>query len=487
MKKQAFYRYVAILLFGLVLSLALAVFFFNGYFRAYFQARSEEMLRRSTGCINQDITSLLEITQQDFQYLMEEKSALIKESFFSQTRDSAMEIVLTDSAGKVLFSTHTAPKSAVSGAGMREGTQLAREGTVVKTDLDRFYSEERLVRVLLLEKEHSETHRQRVGAVFLSLPVEAGTEVKNAVLSGMLVCLFILFSAFLLVVYLSYRDYFKPLYSLNRAAQKTSRGDFSLRLDEKKGGQVAPLVRSFNEMASTAEKNEKIRQSFVSNVAHDLRTPLTSIGGFIQNMADGIIPPEKYGHYFKIVLDEVARLSRLVQTLLETSRMTAGEKKYNFRPMDLCEVGRITLLSFERRLEEKRIQVAFESAEDSMTVLADEDSVSRVIYNLLDNAVKFTPEEGSLSVKITQMDKKALFAVENSGEGIPQEELSHLFERFYKSDRSRGLDKKGMGLGLFIAKSVIDAHGEEIWVESRVGEFTRFVFSLPLKNTDKNK
>ncbi len=480
-------RYAAVLLCGLALSFAVASFFFTGYFRAYFQAQSEEMLHRSAGSINQDITAFMEITQQDFQYLIEEKSTLLKESFFSQTRDSAMEIVLADSAGKVLFSTHAAPKSAVSGAGMREGTQLAREGTVVKTDLDLFYSEERLVRVLLLEKEHSETHRQRVGVVLLSLPADEGTEVTRAVLTACLLCIGILFAAVLLVCYLSYRDYFKPLSSMNRAAQKTSRGDFSLRLDEKKGGQVTPLVRSFNEMAETAEKNEKIRQSFVSNVAHDLRTPLTSIGGFIQHMADGIIPPERYGHYFKIVLDEVNRLSRLVQTLLETSRMTAGEKKYRFEPMDLCEVGRITLLSFERRLEEKKIRVSFESTEDSMTVLADVDSISRVIYNLVDNAVKFTPEGGSLSVKITQMDKKALFAVENSGDGIPQEELAHLFERFYKSDRSRGLDKKGMGLGLFIAKSVIDAHSEEIWVESRVGKFTRFVFSLPLTNTEKNK
>ena len=160
--------------------------------------------------------------------------------------------------------------------------------------------------------------------------------------------------------------------------------------------------------------------------------------------------------------------------------MTAGERQYRFAPMDLCELARITLLSFETRLENKELDVGFFCDRDSIKVLADQDAIQQVIYNLIDNAIKFTPQKGSLSLGITLQRQKALFEVRNSGEGIPEEELRHLFDRFYKSDRSRGLDKGGMGLGLFIAKTITAAHGEEIWVESKVGEFTSFHFSLPL-------
>ncbi len=475
------------ILAGVILSLLLATLFYGGYFKAYSHSQSEGALNRSAAAINQDITSFLALTQKDFQYLVEEEPTLLAEAFAVQVRESQMEIFLTDSAGKILLSTHAFPSPKVSGAGMREGTELARAGEVAKTDLNGFFEEKRLVRVLLLEKEHSETHRQRVGAVYLSMPQDSGAKIGRDVLTAHIICTSLLLALFAMVLFLSYRDYIRPLLSLNRAAENASRGDFSLRLEEKMAGRVTPLVRSFNEMAKTAEENERIRQTFVSNVAHDLRTPLTTIGGFVQNMEQGIIPPEKHGKYFKIVQDEVARLSRLVQTLLETSRMTAGEKKYHFAPMDICEVSRITLLSFEERISEKKIEVEFEAAEDSLTVVADEDAISRVIYNLLDNAIKFTPEGGTLSLKITCQEKKALVAVENSGQGIPEEELAHLFDRFYKSDRSRGLDKKGMGLGLFIVKSIIAAHSEEVWVESRVGKFTRFVFSLPLGNSGKTK
>jgi signal transduction histidine kinase len=155
--------------------------------------------------------------------------------------------------------------------------------------------------------------------------------------------------------------------------------------------------------------------------------------------------------------------------------------------MDLCELGRITLLSFEAPLEQKRLEVSFDAEPDSIFVFADRDAIQQVIYNLMDNAIKFTPEEGRFAIKVSVQEKKAIFSVENSGDGIPPEELSHLFDRFYKSDRSRGLDKKGMGLGLFIAKSIISAHSEEIWVESQMGRFTRFVFSLPLTNQKGRK
>ena len=234
------------------------------------------------------------------------------------------------------------------------------------------------------------------------------------------------------------------------------------------------------EAVKAESEKERMRANLLRAVSHDLRTPLTTVSGFVQNMLQGTIPQDKLPHYYKIILDEVNRLSRLVQTLLETSRMTAGERKYTFAPMDLCELGRVTILSFEKRLDEKNIEVMFFNEPEDIFVMADQDAIQQVIYNLMDNAIKFTPQEGFLGVTVEIQGQKAIFRVKNSGEGIPEEELSHLFDRFYKSDRSRGLDKKGMGLGLFIVKSILSAHGEEVWVESLYGSYTEFFFSLPL-------
>jgi signal transduction histidine kinase len=376
---------------------------------------------------------------------------------------------------------------------MTEGTKMGREGEIFQSTLDSFYSEERIFSVVILEKEFSEDHRQRVGAVFISVPADAsGSDAVATVARSLIFALLLILSLCFFFLFSSYRSIVRPMQELNRAAEAFAKGDFSGRISEKGAGEITPLIRAFNQMAEKVEKNESIRQTFVSNVSHDLRTPLTTIGGFVQNMMAGAVSPEQYNRYFKIILDEVNRLSRLVQTLLETSRMTAGERKYDFCPMDLCELGRITLLSFENRLEEKELDVSFESEEDSLFVTADSDAIQQVIYNLLDNAIKFVPNQGKLAIRIFCQEKKVLFSVENSGDGIPQEELSHLFDRFYKSDRSRGLHKKGMGLGLFIVKTVIAAHGEEVWVESSVGNFTRFVFSLPqahgkTKKTNNNQ
>jgi signal transduction histidine kinase len=278
-----------------------------------------------------------------------------------------------------------------------------------------------------------------------------------------------------------------PLQKLNQAANAFASGDFSTRLPEEKGGEIKPLLRAFNQMAEKAEKNDLSHQTFISNVSHDLRTPLTTVSGFVQNMLEGAIPPEKQSHYLRIILDECNRLSRLVQTLLDVSRMSAGKRNYRMDTMDLCELARITLLSFEKRLESKEMEVEISFEKENLLVCADRDAIQQVIYNLTDNAIKFSPTGGTLSMGIRSRGQKAFFSLRNTGEGIPKEELPHLFDRFYKSDRSRGLDKKGMGLGLFIVKSIIDAHKEELWVESLSGSYTEFVFSLPLHSAQKQK
>ena len=479
MNKHLFYKYVWLLLGVCFLAFGALAGFLHLYTAKYFRAQREADRENAAQNVNQSVTTMMKLTQQDFRYLLEKEKELLFDTLYAQSGDQT-DLFITDGQGTVVVSLSPEQEGkSLSPAVMTESTKMAREGDLFQTDLGGFFEEERLCRVLLLEKEYPDSHTQRVGAVFLSLPDDGETYLSGLLFSFWVASCLVLFFLTLSFFFIT-RSLVRPLRLLSDAAASFAGGDFSPRLPEKEGGEMTPLFRAFNQMAQRVEENEKVRQTFVSNVSHDLRTPLTTIGGFIQNMAEGTIPPEKSGHYYQIILGEVNRLSRLVQRLLETSRLSAGEKKYDFAPMDLCELARQTLLSFETRLENKKMDVDFVSEEDSIFVLADRDAIWQVIYNLIDNAVKFTPDGGKISLRVSTQASKAIFCVENRGEDIPEEELKNLFDRFYKSDRSRSLDQTGLGLGLFIVKTILSAHGEEVWVESKKGEFTRFFFSLPL-------
>ncbi|MBQ5746379.1 MAG: GHKL domain-containing protein, partial [Clostridia bacterium] len=245
--------------------------------------------------------------------------------------------------------------------------------------------------------------------------------------------------------------------------------------------EVAELATAFNNMAGSLEKLEENRSAFLSNVSHDLRTPMTTISGFIDGILSGAIPEEKTSYYLEIVQSEVKRLARLVNTLLDVTRLESGSRKYNKTQFDICELARQVLISFESLIEDKNLSVTFECDDDNMLVFADSDAIHQVLYNLIDNAVKFTTVNGSLSLKVHSTDKKTVVSVYNSGKGISAEDIPRVFDRFYKTDRSRGLDKKGVGLGLYISKTIIDQHGEEMWVKSEEGSYCEFAFTLEKK------
>lgn len=270
-----------------------------------------------------------------------------------------------------------------------------------------------------------------------------------------------------------------PLREMAEATRRFAAGDFSYRLKVRGRDEVAELAASLNQMAVSLSSVEEMRRSFVGNVSHELKTPMTTIAGFIDGILDGTIPPEKRGYYLKIVSDEVKRLSRLVKAMLDLSRIDSGQLTIKRVPFDLTEVTCSMLLSFEQRLEEK--QVTVEGLEDAprLMVQADFDLIGQVVYNLVDNATKFIDEGGTLTFGLAERDKRVYCRVRNTGAGIPAEEMPHIFERFYKSDRSRSLDKKGVGLGLYIVKNVISLHGGEIAVRSVEGEYCEFEFWLP--------
>jgi len=272
-----------------------------------------------------------------------------------------------------------------------------------------------------------------------------------------------------------------PLKEMSRAAKSFAAGRFDVRVPVHGNDEVADLARAMNNMAQSLEALDNMRTSFMANVSHDLRTPMTTISGFIDGILDGVIPADQQTYYLGIVSEEVKRLSRLVSELLDLSRIQAGDRKFVAAPFDICEVARLILISFEQKIDQKHLEVEFECEQENMYVLADRDAMYQIVYNLVDNAVKFSEERGTLRIAIDTRKKgqKVRVRVYNRGQGIAKEDLPYVFERFYKSDKSRGLDKKGVGLGLYIVKTIIEAHGESIEVDSEQGEWCEFTFTLP--------
>lgn len=278
----------------------------------------------------------------------------------------------------------------------------------------------------------------------------------------------------------------KPLHEMADAAKQYANGDFSSRIIirntfmSNRHDEIYELVNAFNSMAQALATLEMSRRSFVANVSHELKTPMTTIGGFIDGILDGTISEEKHGQYLSVVSDEVKRLSRLVTGMLNMSKIESGEFKLNPMKFDLSEMIIKTLLSFEQLIENKQIEVRGFDDISSNEIVADRDMINQVVYNLIDNAVKFTPNSGYIEVTSKHDSEKAIVRIRNSGRGIDSEEIDKIFERFYKVDKSRSYDTKGSGMGLYIVKTIVELHGGRITAHSLPNEFTDFIFWLPL-------
>ena len=279
----------------------------------------------------------------------------------------------------------------------------------------------------------------------------------------------------------------QPLDEMAVAAKKFAHGDFSARVtDDGRTDEVGALISAFNTMADSLETSEQRRNAFIANVSHELKTPMTTIAGFADGILDGTIPKDQEDKYLATIADETRRLSRLVRSMLDMSRLeSTGEDLTRRREFDISEkiVGTIPKDQEDKYLatiaDDKQLDVDLQLPEDSMQVLADPDAITRVLYNLMDNAVKFAAPGSTLCVSLWKSEGKAYISVRDHGETIPPDDLPFIFDRFHKSDRSRSLDRDGVGLGLYLVKSILDAHGEDITVTSRDG-VTEFVFTLTL-------
>ena len=285
----------------------------------------------------------------------------------------------------------------------------------------------------------------------------------------------------------------KPIKDMAAAARQLAHGNLSVRVPTGyQNEEIEELAVAFNNMAASVQHSETIRQEFVANISHELKTPMTTIAGYLDGMLDGTIPPEKHRAYMELVSTEVRRLSRLVRNMLDVARLKdQGIPPEKLTDFDICEEASQALLSFEQRINQKNLNVEIDMPEFGLTVHAFADAVTQVLYNLLDNAVKFIdkveepkPNEpqtgGTLTIRAAAQGGKAVVTVGNTGPTIDPAELPLIFDRFHKTDKSRSTDRDGVGLGLYIVKTIVLAHGEDIYVTSRDGK-TEFTFTMPLK------
>jgi signal transduction histidine kinase len=331
------------------------------------------------------------------------------------------------------------------------------------------------------------TDGRMVGSVMAATSNADMDDLLEAMIRTIVMSSLWLMLAALIAVYFITERLVSPLRSMSRAAKEFAGGHFDVRVPEIGNDEVAELAVAFNNMASTLQHSEESRRLFLANISHDLRTPMTTISGFIDMILQGTIPKEKVPHYLEVIRSEILRLSRLVSSLLDLTKIEAGERKFNKVPMDICEMGRQIIIASEKRLEEKQLDVQFDADRDNMYVNADADAIHQVLYNLCDNAIKFSKPGGKYVLSIHEAGGKVNVSVYNEGDGIAPEDLPYVFDRFYKSDKSRGLDKTGAGLGLYISRTIIEAHDEQIRVESEYGKWCRFSFSLPKAPVPKSK
>jgi signal transduction histidine kinase len=269
----------------------------------------------------------------------------------------------------------------------------------------------------------------------------------------------------------------KPLAQMNEIAGHIARGDFSSKADVKSGDEIGQLAKSFNTMAEELKKQEDLRSGFVANVSHELRSPLTSIHGFAQGMLDGTIPQGDHQRYLEVIVGETRRLNKLIRELLDLSQIETGKFPLNIQAFDVNELICRVLITFEEKIVSKALDIDVDFRQDKAMVLADPDRIEQVVINLLDNAVKYTNQGGSIRVWTHGATDKMLVGITDNGPGIPEEDQPYVWERFYKVDKAHS-GKKGTGLGLSIVKKIIEQHGERITLQSQPGSGAVFVFSL---------
>ena len=321
-----------------------------------------------------------------------------------------------------------------------------------------------------------------IAYVYVTTSIESVTVLMSYVRNLFTLLALIVFIFAAVVSYFIVRKMTRPIKQISTASARFARGDFSTRVPVQSSDEIGEMTQAFNNMADSLEKSEDLRRDFIANVSHELRSPMTSITGFVDGILDGTIPKEREEHYLQIVSEEVHRLSRLVSRMLEITVLQSKNVSESSSTFDFCELVGHVCKSFEKNAEEREININVEFPSHSVSITANEDSLYQAIYNLIDNALKFSMDGSQIDISVSQRGNHLTFSSKNYGSEIPKEELPFIFDRFHKADRSRSRDKSGLGLGLYIAKTIISQHNGKIKATSDDG-MVEFSFTIPTQIT----
>lgn len=481
MRKNIFSRYFSIcaslILVSMLLLGALLMLFYSQYFKMEKYQLLESNVEKAVSVIEEDVVVAGRFEEDDLKI----------NSFLNIMSDAiSADIFVVNTAGRTVFCT--------------QSNDCIHNAYLLPAEIRGSLNREDFYREMGSLGGIYDTHYYTVGSALKTSSGEvcgyvmASTEASQQLsfflignLKMFLICGLIVLVIATIIVYFVTRQMVKPLKEMSVVAQRFGKGDFSQQLPVYDYDEVGQLAMAMNNMAQSVSVLENMRRSFIANVSHELKTPMTTISGFIDGILDGTIPPNQQKRYLRIVSDEVKRLSRLVRSMLNLSRIEAGEMELNYTSFDIIGVICEILFSLENQIEAKGLEVRGLD-HDKLFVEADEELIHQVVYNLVENAIKFSNENGYLEFEFLKENGRLLIGVKNSGEGLSKEEVSHVFDRFYKTDRSRGIDKNGVGLGLYIVRSILNLHKEEIIVKSVQGEYCEFLFTLrPGKGNGKLK
>ena len=392
---------------------------------------------------------------------------------------SDVHFMICDTQGRVLLTTDSSLDGMVVTMPEKMTEEIREKGAAsTRGDLGGLYPQKRLVVGVQAVNPES---REAVGEVFaISTTLSLDAMWKGFIGLFFMTAFVVLMVAFMASSITAMRQV-QPIREMVQATRRYAEGDFDVRMqDYGREDEIGELAASFNNMAESLQQTERQRREFIANISHELKTPMTTIAGYTDGILDGTIPPENERQYLQIISNESRRLSRMVRRMLDVSQLQAMDPLKGGNHFDICESMRRVLISMEKKINDRHLDVDADIPEEPILVLGDNDMITQVIYNLLENAAKFAREGSTLYLGVTTIDGKARVTVRNLGDTIPAEELPLLFERFHKSDKSRSEDKDGVGLGLYIVKTILEQHKEKINVTSENG-VTTFTFSLAME------
>lgn len=472
-KKQFVYFFSILLLSFTMLGVSLSLIFKN-----YFVEKKKEILSKE-GTYISELFETAYVSLNDNNKTVKDFLPKVSDELTNMARFLNISYVVTDEKFAVVGASYDVIKNPDLPIIVGEYDDIKSKRPITfEGDLNGFFSEKKLTVAYPIVFDNT-----LKGAIFLNSSINEIESNVSEISRIMLVTILISGGFIFIAIYVFSKTLVKPLYKMSEIAKDISLGDFEKRVEIYSKDEIGRLGESLNAMAENLQKQEVQRRNFVANISHDLRSPLTSINGFLFAMIDGTVTQDKQERYLRIILEETERLAKLANDILDINKVEIVELQPSI--FNINEVIRKTVIQFENRILDKNITLKVTFQKENEWVHADIEKIQRVVHNLLDNAIKFTNENGKILIATFIKDNKIYIKIKDDGIGLSKEDQMHVFDRFFKADTSRGVDKKGTGLGLSIIKEFIKAHSENIYLSSELGVGTEIIFTLMQATNDK--